>query len=54
MKKYLVYGIEMTSIQNMMFSKYVNDNNISMNTKTEKERMEITADWLKNNEVKTK
>ena len=36
----------MTSLENMMFSKYVSNNNIAMNTKTEIEREEIALSWL--------
>ena len=48
MKKEIVYGVEMTSLENMIFSKYVSNNNIAMNTKTINERTEITLNWLKN------
>ena len=45
-KKLNVYGVEMSEIENMMFSKYVNNNNIAMNTLTEAERKEVTENWL--------
>jgi len=49
MKTETVYGVQMTSLQNMMFSKYVSNNNIAMNTHTEAERTRITQEWLDNN-----
>ena len=44
----IVYGVKMTSLENMAFSKYVSNNNIAMNTKIEKERTHITLNWLNN------
>jgi len=46
MKKLNVYGVEMTELENMMFSKWVLNNSIAMNTKNENERYEITLAWL--------
>lgn len=46
MKKLNVYGVELTELENMMFSKWVSNEGIAMNTKTEEERMQITSDWL--------
>ncbi len=42
----IVYGVKMTSLQNMMFSKYIANNSIAMNTKSEQERKELTQNWL--------
>ena len=44
-----VYGIEMTSWQEILFAKYRKDNQIAMNTLTKEERTELTENWLKNN-----
>lgn len=44
-----VYGVEMTSLQNMLFSKYIANNGIAMNTKTKEQRKEIAEYWLENN-----
>ena len=41
-----VYGIEMTSLQEIMFSKYLSNNGIAMNTKTKEERTKIVLEWL--------
>lgn len=46
MKKQLVYGVQMTSLENMMFSKYMSNNNIAMNTHTDAERTEIAQMWI--------
>jgi len=46
MKKLNVYGVELTELENMMFSKWISNNGIAMNTKTEEERKQITTDWL--------
>jgi hypothetical protein len=46
--KLIVYGVEMSEIQNMMFSKYCSNHSISMNTKNENERKEFTKNWLIN------
>lgn len=51
MKIYVVYGVEMTSLQELIFSKYINNCNIAMNTKTAKERLEIAKKWLKSQNV---
>jgi hypothetical protein len=45
-KKLNVYGVEMSEIENMMFSKYISNNSIAMNTFTEIERTRITQEWL--------
>ncbi len=46
MKTQNVYGVEMTELENMIFSKWVSNNGIAMNTKTIEERRKITSDWL--------
>lgn len=48
MKTNTVYGVEMTSLENMAFSKFIANNNIAMNTKTADERERLTAEWLEN------
>jgi hypothetical protein len=53
MKKLNVYGIELTELENMKFSKWVSNEGIAMNTKTEEERKQITSDWLKSNDYGT-
>ncbi len=53
MKKLNVYGVEMTELENMMFSKWVSNNSISMNTKTEYERYEITLAWLEQQQLQS-
>lgn len=47
MKTKNVYNVEMTSIQEMLFSKHIRNNGIAMNTKTAKEREDFTIKWLK-------
>lgn len=42
-----VYGVQMTSVEEMIFSKYRNNQGIAMNTKTEQERKQIALAWLK-------
>lgn len=46
MKKYNVYGVEMTSFQEMVFCKYLVNQGIAMNTKTKHERYLITENWI--------
>lgn len=41
-----VYGLKMSSLEEMMFSKYIRENGIAMNTKTADERLAIALDWL--------
>jgi len=54
MKKLKVYNVEMSELENMMFSKYVSNNNIAMSTLTEAERTRITQEWIDNNITLTK
>lgn len=49
MKKLDVYGVEMTSLQEMKFSKYIENNRIAMNTYYKEQRKQIAKKWL--NEV---
>ena len=51
MKTYSVYGVKMTSLQELIFSKYINNCNIAMNTKTAEERQEIAKKWLESQNV---
>jgi hypothetical protein len=46
MKKLNVYGVELTELENMIFSKWVSNEGISMNSKTVEERKQITINWL--------
>ena len=46
-KKLKVYGVVMTELENMMFSKWVSNEGIAMNTKSEDEQTKITSDWMK-------
>lgn len=46
MKKVTVYGVEMTSIQEIMFSKYRDNKGIAMNTLRPEERKKKAQDWL--------
>lgn len=41
-----VYGVQLTTMQEMLFSKYMANNNIAMNTKKPDERKKIVNDWL--------
>jgi len=44
-----VFGVELTSIQNMKFSQYLQKTEVpSMNTLTKEERYELTKQWLNN------
>ena len=51
MKLENVYGIEMTPLQNMMFSKYISNMGIAMNTYTSEGRREIAREWINKNHV---
>ena len=44
-KTKLVYGVEMTSLEEMPFAKYRDSKGIAMNTLTEAERFELTKNW---------
>ena len=49
MKKTDVYGVKMTSLEEMRFSKYRENNGaIAMNTISKKERFDIAKNWLVN------
>jgi predicted transcriptional regulator len=45
-KTKLVYGVEMTSLEEMHFAKFLANKGIAMNTKTKEERYSITKEWL--------
>lgn len=47
MNKVLVYGVYLTSLQEMKFAKFRDQNGIAMNTKSKEERVKIVLDWLK-------
>ena len=53
MKMYTIYGVKMTSFQEMMFSKYISNHSIAMNTKTALERFEIAEKWLQKHLAET-
>lgn len=42
-----VYGVKMTSLEQMKFYKYLTNNKIAMNTFYKEERKNIAKDWLK-------
>ena len=47
MKEYYdVFGVKMTSLEQMRFSKYLENNRIAMNTKHKEERKQIAKKWL--------
>lgn len=46
MKKLNVYGVDLTELENMMFSKYISNEGIAMNTKNQEERKLTTLNWL--------
>lgn len=50
MKKIDVFGIKMTSLQEMRFSRHLENNRIAMNTIYKNERTEIAKKWLENYE----
>jgi penicillin V acylase-like amidase (Ntn superfamily) len=45
------YGIEMTSYEDMQFSKWVNNKGIAMNTLYPHQRTEIARTWLENHRL---
>lgn len=49
MKTTDVYGVSMTSLQEIIFMKWLNTKGISMNTKTKEERLILATDWLFDN-----
>lgn len=48
MIKYNVYGVEMTSLEEIKFSKYRENNGIAMNTYYKDDRKNIAKYWLNN------
>jgi len=40
------YGVMITEIENMMFSKFISNQGIAMNTMNEKARKECVLNWL--------
>jgi len=46
MKTHNIYGVQLTSLQQSQFTKYITDNKITMNTKTAGERKLIVESWL--------
>ena len=47
MKKENYYGVELTPVQGMYFSKYMAINGIAMNTIPAEKRADIVRKWLK-------
>lgn len=48
MKTFPTYGVEMTSLEQMAFFKFISNTNIAMNTKTADERERLALEWLEN------
>lgn len=48
MKNVILFGVEMTSFEEMIFSKHLSNAGIAMNTLLPQKRTEITETWLKN------
>jgi len=47
MKDIILYGIRMTSLEEMLFSKWLNDvSGIAMNTLEKEERTEVARRWI--------
>jgi len=46
MKKSIVFGVEMTSLEEMMFSKHLANSGIAMNTLFPEQRVELTRQWV--------
>ena len=46
MKIETVYGVKMSGLEDMIFSKYLSNNNIAMNTVSADERTRIAQEWL--------
>jgi hypothetical protein len=41
-----VYGVQMTELENMKFSKYIVNSGVAMNTLEAEERTELATSWL--------
>lgn len=46
MKRVILFGVEMTSFEEMIFSKYLSNTGIAMNTLLPEKRTEVTRKWL--------
>jgi hypothetical protein len=46
MKTVTVFEVEMTSLEEMMFSKYLSNNGIAMNTLYPEQRANLTSIWI--------
>ena len=46
MKNSIVFGVEMTSLEEMMFCKYLSNNGIAMNTIYPEQRTELVNQWV--------
>jgi len=46
MKRVVLFGVEMTSLEEMIFSKYLSRCSIAMNTLLAEKRTEVTRKWL--------
>lgn len=47
MKTYNVHGVELTSIQEMVFNKWCDNNKVAMNTLTPEQRKEVVEMFLR-------
>ena len=54
MKKYIVHGVELTSIQEMVFNKWCSNNGVAMNTLTPEQRKEVVEMFLRQAEQRIK
>ena len=52
MKKVNVYGIYMTTLEQMRFYKYLDIERIAMNTYSKIDRQQITQNWLNHGRLK--
>ena len=46
MKIVTVFGVEMTSLEEMMFAKHISNNGIAMNTFYPEQRTNLTSVWI--------
>ena len=51
MKTYDVFGVKMTSLEQMRFSKYLEHYRIAMNTIYKIERQQIAQNWINENRI---
>lgn len=46
MKKSIVFGVEITFLEEMMFSRYLSNNGVAMNTLYPEQRTELVNQWV--------